>query len=504
MKKPLWIPSQDRVDRANLSRFMRFVRNEIGNADLNSYAPLYRFSIDQPEKFWTLLWDFVGIRGSGERAPVLVDHDGMADARWFPDVSLNFAQNLLRFDDDRIAVRCHDVDGEHPQITYGELQRRVAALAAAMRARGVEAGDCIAAVLPNVPDALVATLASACVGATWFACPTSLSPDDAAGLIASLSPKMLFIGEQARGLETGLPEIETVVFVAGAAQASDIPTRAIALQALVVPFADAELEFTPVPFDHALYLTHARMPDGSSEVLLHGTGGTLIQHLKELVLHVDLKREDKIFFHAGNDSMAWYWLVSSLAIGSTLILHAGEELPANDAALWDLVDEYGISVLGLHSHWLDTAARAGLAPMQTHRLMTLKTILTAGSALSPAGYDHVYHQIKERVLLSPISTGGDTLACFALGAPVLPVWRGEISCRGLGMKVEVLDHEGKAVVGERGDLACCAPFPSMPLGFFNDPDKTRYQAAYFSRHEGRWCRGERATLTTRESLVIGH
>jgi acetoacetyl-CoA synthetase len=503
-KQPLWVPSQDRVDRANLSRFMRFVRAEIGNADLNSYAPLYRFSIDQPTAFWTLLWDFVGIRASGDREPVLLDGEGMADAQWFPGVSLNFAQNLLRFDDDRIAIRCHDAEGEHEPISYAQLQRRVAALAAAMRSKGIETGDRVAAILPNTPDALIAALASATVGATWFACPLSLSPEDAVNLIASLAPKMLFFGEQAAGVEAGLPAVEAVVFVPGPTAAVSAPARAIVFADLVAPFADADLEFASVAFDHPLYMTYARMPDGSSEVLMHGTGGTLIQHLKELVLHVDLKREDKIFFHAGNDSMAWYWLVSSLAVGSTLTLHAGDDLPANDPALWDLVDDHGITVLGVHSHWLDASARAGLTPHESHRLMTLKTILTAGAALSSAGYDYVYRNVKERVLLSPISTGGDTLACFALGAPVLPVWRGEISCRGLGMKVEVLNGAGEAVVGERGELACCAPFPSMPLGFFADPENSRYNAAYFSRHAGRWCRGERATLTTRESLAIGH
>ncbi|MFA6986827.1 MAG: AMP-binding protein, partial [Arenimonas sp.] len=368
---------------------------------------------------------------------------------------------------------------------------------------GVVAGDRVAAVLPNVPDALMAMLASASLGATWFACPASLAPEDAARVIAALTPKMLFIGEQAAGLETALPPIETVVFIASHVAPSSAPAGTLALPEWIAPFADAELEFTPVAFEHPLYLTYARMPDGTSEVLLHGTGGTLIQHLKELVLHVDLKREDKIFFHAGNDSMAWYWLASSLAIGSTLVLHAGAEFPPNDPALWDLVDEYGISVLGLHNYWLDASARAGLAPRESHRLLSLKTILTAGAALSPAGYDHVYQNIKERVLLSPISTGGDTLACFALGAPLLPVWRGEISCRGLGMKVEVLDESGQPVVDERGELACSAPFPSMPLGFFGDPDGSRYAAAYFSRHAGRWCRGEFAMLTGRESLVVG-
>ena len=503
MDKPLWIPSQDRVDRANLSRFMRFVRAEGGNADLNSYAPLYRFSVDQPEKFWTLLWDFVGIRGSGERSPVLLDAEGMATARWFSGVSLNFAQNLLRFDDDRIAIRCHDVDGEHPPISYAQLQRRVAALSAAMRAAGVGVGDRVAAVLPNVPDALIAMVATASVGAIWFGCPSRLAREnDVATLLAPLTPKLLFLGDHLDLDVAALPGLETIVSVGAPNAAADGRNRSVPLGDFVAAFADADLEFTSVAFDHPLYLTHTTLPDGAAEHVIHGTGGTLIQHLKELVLHVDLKREDKMFFHAGNGAMAWYWLASGLAIGSTLVLHAGAELAADATALWDLVDEVGISVLGLHSQWLDAAATSGLQPAQSHRLLSLKTILAAGAPLAPESFEFVYRDIKERVLLSPISTGGDTLACFALGAPTLPVWRGEVSCRGLGMKVEVLNAAGEAIVGEAGDLACSAPFPSMPLGFWNDPDHVRYNAAYFSRHAGRWCRGERATLTSRESLVL--
>lgn len=503
MDRPLWSPGEDRIARANLSRFMRFVREQNIKGDFNSYAPLYHFSIDQPALFWTLLWDFVGIRASGERDPVLIDDEGMAEASWFPGVSLNFAQNLLRFDDERIAIRCHDGDGEHEPVSYAQLQRRVAALAAAMKASGVKEGDLVASLLPNVPDALVAMLASASLGAIWFACPSGSSATAAGELLAPLAPRLLLFGSPAAMPDLELPSLAVALFVPGHGSAGALPDGAIALQDFVAPFSDAELEYITVPFDHPLYLTPAVLPENRGEVLVHGTGGTLIQHLKELVLHADLKREDKIFFHAGNDSIAWYWLASSLAIGCTLVLHAGSELSPDDASLWDLVDEFGISVLGLHTQWLDAAARAGLKPLETHRLLSLKTILTAGAALAPESYEYVYRDIKERVFLSAISTGGDTLACFALGAPLLPVWSGEIACRGLGMKVEVLDATGEAVVSAVGDLACSAPFPSMPLGFCNDDDGRRFAAAYFSRHPGRWCSGERALLTSRESLLLG-
>lgn len=487
VEKPLWAPGIDRIDRANLSRFMRFVREESGKADLNSYSPLYHFSIDQPAQFWTLLWDFVGIRGSGDRTPVLDDQDGMPFARWFPGVSLNFAQNLLRFDDERIALRCHADGGELESVSYAQLQRRVAALAAALRDAGLAPGDAVAALLPNLPGTMVAMLATASVGGVWFTCPPELPRADAQAVLEAVAPKFVLVAGPGAAF---VPAITSA--------------RILSMDdaAFVAPFADAEHEFTALPFNHPLYLTRARGADRASELLVHGAGGTLLQHLKELVLHVDLKREDKVFFHSGNHEMAWYWLMSALATGATLVLHAGEEFPPGEPGLWDLVDEYGISVLGLHTHWLEACAQSGSRPVGSHRLLSLKTLLTAGASLPPETYDFVYAQVKPRLLLAPITTGGDTLACFALGAPLLPVWRGEIPCRALGMKVEVLDASGEPMVGVEGDLACSAPFPSMPLGFLDDADGARFVATYFSRQPGRWSRGERATLTARESLVL--
>ncbi|KFN42616.1 AMP-binding protein [Arenimonas oryziterrae] len=499
--KPVWSPGEERVERANLSRFMRFVREETGNADVNSYAPLYRFSVEQPDRFWTLLWDFCGIRGSGDRSCVIVDADRLPGARWFPNVSLNFAQNLLRFDDERVAIRFRTANGDNLTTSYAQLQRQVAALAAALRAQGIAPGDRIAALAPACPDALIAMLATASIGAVWSARAPTGDLDDACRRLADLAPRLVFVADGAAGagtlraLRAAVPGLATLVQLSGV-EATPICEAATALADFVAPFADAASDYTPVAFDHPLYLTEA-----GDERVVHGAGGTLIQHLKEWVLHVDLKREDKVLFHAGIDSMAWYWLASSLAVGATIVLLADAELPADGPRLWDRVDEFGITVLGVHSDWLNAAATAGGVPKDSHRLLPLKTILTAGGTLAPESYDFVYRDVKERVFLSPISTGGDTLACFAIGAPLLPVWRGELSCRGLGMKVEVLDAQGTPVVGEAGDLACTAPFPSLPLGFWNDAGDARFQAAFFGKHPGRWCRGERAVLTARDGLI---
>ncbi len=494
MIKPLWIPSQDRIDRANMSRFMRFVRAETGKADLNSYAPLYRFSVEQPAQFWTLLWDFVGIRASGDREPVLVADEGMASARWFPSVSLNVALNLLRFDDDRTAIRWIRDGGEDVVITASELVQRVAALAAGLRARGVGPGDRVAAMVPAEPDTLIAMLATASVGAAWFACPAHFRSAQLAPSLEALHPELLFATSAADF--DGLPVGNAPRILLGAGRGE--PDTG--LDAVLAAHAGAASDYAMVPFEHPLYLTCASGADGASEILVHGAGGTLIQHLKELVLHADLKREDRVYYQAGTDTLAWYWLASTLATGATLVLHEAPFAPGGPG-LWDLVDEAGLTVLGLRADWLDAAAQAGVMPRETHKLLSLKTILTAGGSLSPETYGFVYADVKERVLLLPAITGTDTLACLAIGAPLLPVSAGEIPVRALGMRVEVLGENGVPVVDTEGDLACTAPFPSMPLGFWNDVDGSRYAAAFFARHAGVWCRGDRALVTASDAIV---
>ena len=494
MNKSLWVPSQDRIDRANLSRFMRFVRAETANADLNSYAPLYRFSVEQPAQFWTLLWDFVGIRGSGDRDPVVVADAGIGSARWFPNVTLNVAQNLLRFDDERAAIRWIRADGADVVITSSELVQRVAALAAGLRARGVGPGDQVAAIVPAEPDALVAMLATASVGASWFACPAQIDRARLATLLERVQPELLFAADASAF--DGLPVAGTARILIGAGRADP----AEGLEAVLAEHAGAPADFAMVPFEHPLYLTCASGADGAPEVLVHGAGGTLMQHLKELVLHADLKREDRVYFQAGTDTLAWFWLASSVASGATLVLHEAM-FAAEGPGLWDLVDETGITVLGLRADWLDAAAASAVVPRESHKLLSLKTILTAGTALAPETYAFVYRDVKERVFLAPTVIGTDTLACLAIGAPMLPVSAGEVPCRALGMRVDVLADNGVPATEVAGDLACGAPFPSLPLGFWDDVDGARFAAACFARHAGAWWRGDRAMLTASDAVV---
>ena len=512
----LWEPSRERVDRANMSRFIRFVQGEHDD-DLVSYDDLYDFSIKHPGKFWTAVWDFCGIRASGEREPALVDADRMPGARWFPDVRLNFAQNLLRHRDDRVALAFRNEAGDAQQLTYAELHEAVARLSAALRAEGVVAGDRVAGFMPNVPATVVAMLATTSLGAAWTSCSPDFGVDGVIDRLGQVAPKVLFAAdgyvyggkrfdslERVRGIAQKLPSLQRIVLVPYLTPAPAIAgeSRAIALPDYVAAHRADPIAFEPVAFDAPLYIMYSSGTTGEPKCIVHSVGGTLIQHLKELVLHTDLKREDRIFFYTTCGWMLWNWLVSSLAVGATVVLYDGSPTHPDGNALWDLADELGISIFGASAKWFAAIEKAGVKPAQTHKLLSLRTILSTGSPLAPESFEYVYRDIKDRVMLASISGGTDIISCFALGNPLRPVHRGEIQCRGLGMRVEILDEDGKSVREAPGELACTAPFPCMPIGFWNDPDGAKYRAAYFENIPGIWCHGDYAMLTEHDGVVI--
>ncbi|MEJ2479850.1 MAG: acetoacetate--CoA ligase [Acidihalobacter sp.] len=517
MEQPVWQPDTTRSENSNMARFVRFVCERTGNPDIQRYAPLWEFSVRQPERFWSLLWEFCGVRASGEFEPVLVDGDRMPGAQWYPGVRLNFAENLLRHRNDRPALMFRNEWGHARELSYAQLYAEVARLAAALKEAGVGPGDRVAGYLPNMPETVIAMLAAASLGAIW----SSTSPDfGVKGVVdrfGQIEPKVLFAVDaypyggkthdclgKLREVIDAIPAIERVVVIPYSGRSlnlSDLP-KAEAWPEFVDGQTAEHIEFAPMPFAHPLYIMYSSGTTGVPKCIVHGAGGTLLQHLKELVLHTDLKHDDRIFYYTTCGWMMWNWLVSSLATGACVVLYDGSPFHPKGSVLWNLIDELDISIFGTSAKWLAAVEKVGIRPRETHQLKSLKTILSTGSPLAPESFDYVYRDVKTNVMLASISGGTDIVSCFALGNPLLPVYRGELQCRGLGLKVEAYDSEGKPVRGEPGELVCEAPFPSMPVGFWNDPDGAKYRAAYFERYPNVWAHGDFIEITPRGGVII--
>ncbi|MFQ5700544.1 MAG: acetoacetate--CoA ligase [Acidobacteriota bacterium] len=512
---PLWTPSPERIARANMTRFIRFVRN--GPAPgVNDYASLYHWSIASPELFWPAIWDFCGIRAEQHGASVLEEPDRMPGARWFSGARLNFAENLLRFADQRPAISFRAEDGTRRRLTYRELHEEVSGLARALRETGLRPGDRVASFMPNIPETLIAMLAVTSLGATWSSCSPDFGLSGVADRFEQIRPKILFTAdgyryngkrydslERVRGLADRLPDLEKIIVVPYLDHQPDISRirSAVASTAFAARSSDA-IDFAPLPFDHPVYILFSSGTTGVPKCIVHGAGGTLIQHLKELVLHTDLRREDTIFYFTTCGWMMWNWLASSLAVGATVQLYDGSPMHPDPGTLWRMAAEEGVTIFGTSAGYLAAQEKAGVRPGREYDLAALRAVLSTGSPLAPEGFDFVYRDIKRDVQLSSISGGTDIISCFGLGNPIGPVYRGEIQTRGLGMKVAVLDDAGRPLRGVKGELCCLAPFPSMPVGFFDDPGGRRYHAAYFERFEDTWAHGDYAELTDHDGLII--
>ncbi len=515
MSAPLWVPSAGRIAAANLTTFMRAARSE-WHAPVSDYAGLYRWSIEQPAAFWQALWAFAEIRGERGDA-VLEDGDKMPGARWFPQARLNFAENLLRRRDESAAIVFWGEDRVRRSLSWDGLYKEVARLAQALRAAGVGSGDRVAAYMPNMPETVVGMLATASIGAIWSSCSPDFGVQGVLDRFGQIEPKVLFSADgyyynakahdsldKLREIVARLPTLRRVVVVPYVTEHPALSSidRALTLSAFLAGHAAGEIAFARLPFDHPLYIMYSSGTTGVPKCIVHGAGGTLIQHLKEHLLHTDLKPGDRLFYFTTCGWMMWNWLASGLAAGATLMLYDGSPFYPSGNVLFDLANAERMTVFGASAKFIDAVNKAGLEPRKSHRLDDLRTILCTGSPLVPESFDFVYEKVKRDVCLSSISGGTDIISCFVLGNPLLPVWRGELQCRGLGMRVEVFDEQGRSVRGQKGELVCTAPFPSMPIGFWKDPDRAKYRAAYFERFPGAWCHGDYVELTEHDGMVI--
>jgi len=514
----LWAPSAERQAASNLFRFMEQVRAEYA-PELRSYQALYQWSLEHPERFWPAVWAYCGIEHSQPWERVFTDSPRMPGTKWFEGARLNFAENLLRArggdGGDRLALVFRDERGARETLTYAELEVQVARCAAGLRATGVGPGDRVAGFMPNRPEAVVAMLATASLGAIWSSCSPDFGIGGVLDRFGQIEPKVLFTCdgyayagkavdsvERIKGVLEQLPSVRRVVLVPYLHQHPD-PQR-LPQGVLWSAFCAVHepLRFAQLPFDHPLYILYSSGTTGAPKCIVHGAGGTLLQHLKELVLHTDLKHDDAIFYFTTCGWMMWNWLVSGLGVGATVVLYEGSPFHPDPGVLWRLAEEEGVAAFGTSAKYLAALEKAGYSPRAHQPLARLRTLLSTGSPLLPESFDFAYREVKADLQLSSIAGGTDIVSCFVLGNPLLPVHRGEIQCRGLGMAVEVWDDAGKPLRGEPGELVCTAPFPSMPLGFWKDDDGARYRGVYFERFPGVWHHGDWVELTLHDGVVI--
>ncbi len=502
----LWQPDPERIKASAMFRFMA----SLGHDD---YEDLYRWSVTDLSAFWQATASFTELVFHRPAETVVAHPDRIMEAGWFSGATLNYAEQLLRHGGERDAIVALNEAGERRVLSFDELRQDVARTAGALAALGVGKGDRVAGFLPNCPEAIVAMLATASLGAVWSSCSPDFGVRGVVDRFGQIGPRVLFTADgyhyngkchdsltTARAVVAAIDSIEATVVVDFTARGVAIPEGFLRWEEL--DGAGADPGFVPVAFDHPLFVLYSSGTTGAPKCIVHGHGGTLLQHLKEHVLHTDLGERDRLFYFTTCGWMMWNWLASALASGATLLLYDGSPFLDDGRNLWRLASEEGVTVFGTSAKYLAALEKAGRRPGREFDLGAMRTLLSTGSPLAPEGFDYVYRDIKTDVQLSSIAGGTDIVSCFVLGNPLLPVRRGEIQCRGLGMAVEVFDAEGRPVVGEQGELVCTRPFPSSPVGFWNDPDGARYRAAYFETFDGVWAHGDYAELTAAGGLII--
>ena len=516
MNEPLWKPNPELIENATITKFARFA-GELWGAELDSFDTLHKWSADCSEEFWETIWKFCDVRSSNISSVTVQDREQMPGAVWFPYAQLSFTENLLRRNDDGAAIISRGEAKADRIISYAELNQEVNRLARAFRALGIEPGDRIVAYMPNIPETVVCMLAAASCGAVWSSCSPDFGARGVIDRFGQVAPKVIIsvdgytyngkkfdISEKLAEILKNLPTVEKFLIV----PYLDEPTShqlpgAVTLSEFVDGHSAEPIDYLQLPFNHPLFILFSSGTTGAPKCIVHGVGGTLLQHLKEHRLHVNLKKDDRLFFFTTCGWMMWNWLVSAFASEATIVLYEGSPFIPDENAFFDYIEDYSIDYFGISAKYIDFISKSGIRPKDTHDLSTLKTLMSTGSPLNPEGFDYVYDAIKEDICLSSISGGTDLISCFVLGNPTLPVWRGEIQCKGLGMDIAVFDDRGNEVEsGVKGELVCRNSFPSMPVGFWKDEDGSRYQSAYFDTFPGLWRHGDYVEITEHGGMIV--
>ncbi len=516
MTKPLWEPTAELIETAAITAFRKRVAAD-WSADLPDTSALWRFSVTELEKFWTSVWDFTGIISSVRGGRVLVDGDKMPGATWFPDARLSFAENLLRRRDDAEAMVFRGEDKIVRRITFAEAYDTVSRLAQYLRALGIKPGDRVAGYLPNMPEAVLCMLAANAVGAVWSSCSPDFGEQGVLDRFGQVQPKVLFcvdgywyngkrhdLRPKTQAVAAQLPDLMHTVLVPYGDQDADLGPlqNAVHWDAALAPFAAADITFEQLPFDHPLYIMFSSGTTGAPKCIVHSQGGTLLKHASEQPIHCEINPGDRVFYFTTCGWMMWNWLASNIAWGATLLLYDGSPFYPSGEALFDFADAEGMTHFGTSAKYIDALNKAGVRPVDSHDLSRLRAMWSTGSPLVPESFDYVYGAVKPDIHLVSFSGGTDILGCFCGGDVTRPVWRGEIQTRLLGMAVDVFGDDGQSLRGEKGELVCTRPFPSVPIGFLNDPDGRRFHDAYFDMFTNVWTHGDYIALTEHDGIVI--
>jgi len=510
MGKLLWEPSEERKSKANMTKFINFVNKRYGE-NFHSYWELYDWSIDKIPDFWASVWDFVGIKASKGYDIVIDDVNKMPGAKWFIGARLNFAENLLRYRDEHTAFIFRGETQKSAKMSYAELYDSVARLVKSLRQIGIGPGDRVVAYMPNIMETAIAMLAATSIGAVWASCAADIGPEAALDRFGQIEPEVLFTADgyfykgkafntlgNAAEITRGIPSLKKVIVASYAQERPDISyiPNSVYYDEFLSRERGLEVQFEQLSFDHPVYIMFSSGTTGKPKCMVQGAGGVLINHLKELIIHTDLKREDVHFFITTCSWMMWNWMLSSLATGNTLILYDGNPNYPDPGAMWRLIQDERVTMFGCSASYINFLRTQGLRPGKDYDLSSLREIWQTGSPLSPEGFEYAYREIKRNMWFNSSSGGTDINGCFCTGSPIQPVYSGELQGPALGMKIKAYDEKGTSIVDQQGELVCEAPSPSMPLYFWNDPNGEKYKEAYFDVYPNVWHHGDYIMVTS--------